>query len=162
MGRSGAVDREKSQNYDSRQDKMKSLRLDSAVAVARALGHPARLRSVAMLRSGELCVCQITAVLGLAPSTVSLHLRELKRCGLVAERKDGRWVHIALADESEARAWLETALAAVVDDPQLESDARLVDELRRLPVEELCRTGLDGARRTSRGGNTATRRKGRG
>jgi DNA-binding transcriptional ArsR family regulator len=141
---------------------MRSPRLDSAVTVARALGHPARLRAVAMLRAGELCVCQITAVLGLAPSTVSLHLRELKRCGLVAERKNGRWVHVALANEPEARAWLDTALAAVVDDPQLESDARLVVELRRLPVEELCRTGLAGARRKSRGRSAEARRRGRG
>ena len=120
--------------------------LASAVAAARALGHPARLRAVAMLRSGELCVCQVTAVLGLAPSTVSLHLRELKRCGLVAERKDGRWVFVALAEEPVASRWIETALAAVGDDPQLERDARLVAELRGLPVAELCRLGLEGAR----------------
>ena len=48
----------------------------SAIAASRALGHPARLRTVAMLGSGELCVCQITEVLKLAPSTVSAHLRE--------------------------------------------------------------------------------------
>ena len=120
--------------------------LDSAVTVARALGHPARLRAVVMLRSGELCVCQVTAVLGLAPSTVSQHLRGLKRCGLVTERKEGRWVFIALADEPIASRWIETALAVVGDDPQLERDARLVAELRRLPVAELCRRGLEGAR----------------
>jgi len=130
--------------------------LDSAVTIARALGHPARLRALAMLRSGELCVCQITAVLGLAPSTVSLHLRELKRCGLVAERKDGRWVHIALASEPEARAWLDTALAAVVDDPQLQSDARQVQELRRLPVGELCRFGFEAARERACAGAATT------
>jgi ArsR family transcriptional regulator len=130
--------------------------LDSAVTIARALGHPARLRAVAMLRSGELCVCQITAVLGLAPSTVSLHLRELKRCGLIAERKNGRWVHVALASEPEARAWLDTALAAVIHDPQLESDARLVVELRRLPVEELCRLGFEAARERACAGAAAT------
>jgi len=125
---------------------MVAANFDSAVAVSRALGHPARLRAVAMLRAGELCVCQITAVLGLAPSTVSLHLRELKRCGLVTERKEGRWVFIALADEPVASRWIETALAAVGDDPQLERDARLVAELRGLPVAELCRLGLEGAR----------------
>ena len=125
---------------------MVAANVDSAVAVSRALGHPARLRAVAMLRAGELCVCQITAVLGLAPSTVSLHLRELKRCGLVTERKEGRWVFIALADEPVASRWIETALAAVGDDPQLERDARLVAELRGLPVAELCRLGLEGAR----------------
>ena len=73
---------------------MMSSNLESSVATARALGHPARLRTIAMLRSGELCVCQITEVLGLAPSTVSAHLKELKQAGLITERKDGKWVYI--------------------------------------------------------------------
>lgn len=38
------------------------------------LAHPARLRILVLLRSGELCVCEVAAVLGLAPSTVSEHL----------------------------------------------------------------------------------------
>jgi DNA-binding transcriptional ArsR family regulator len=126
---------------------MKRSPLDAAVAVARALGHPARLRAVAMLRSGELCVCQITEVLRLAPSTVSIHLKELKRCGLVSERKEGRWVFVALSEDLEARSWVATALAAVGVDPQLEEDERLVGEIRRLPVEELCRLGYEEARR---------------
>jgi len=139
--------------------KMGSDNLDSAVAVARALGHPARLRAIAMLRSGELCVCQVRAVLGLAPSTVSLHLRELKRCGLVTERKESRWVFVTVADEPAARNWIDTALADATGDPQLESDARLVEELRRVPVEELCRLGLEGAREKACGGTAATRRR---
>jgi DNA-binding transcriptional ArsR family regulator len=137
-------------------------KLDTAVSVARALGHPARLRAVAMVRSGELCVCQITAVLGLAPSTVSLHLRELKRCGLVTERKDGRWVFIALADDPGARGWIDIALAAAGGDPQLEEDARMVARLRRMPVEELCRLGVPAAGEKLRRGAAAARWKGRG
>lgn len=119
---------------------------DAAVAVARALGNPARLRAVAMLQTGELCVCQITEVLGLATSTVSLHLRELKRCGLVSERKEGRWVWVRLSDDPLAREWVRVALAGVGSDPQLEEDARLVKELRELPVEDLCRLGYEAAR----------------
>ena len=125
---------------------MRTSRLDSAVTVARALGHPARLRALAMLRSGELCVCQVTAVLGLAPSTVSLHLRELKRAGVVRERKQGRWVYVGLSDDIEARSWVELAVAAAGPDEQLARDAAVVDELRRMPVEDLCRLGLEAAR----------------
>ena len=132
---------------------MRASRLDTAVAVARALGHPARLRAVAALRLGELCVCQITAMLKLAPSTVSLHLRELKRCGVVSERKEGRWVFIALSAERTARSWVTTALAAARPDPRLEADERLVAELRELPVAELCRFGYEAAKtRSSRRG----------
>ena len=99
-----------------------------------------------MLRSGELCVCQITDVLKLAPSTVSLHLRELKRSGLIAERKDGRWVHLALSQNPEARSWIDTALAAVVRDPQIEADDRVITEMRRVPTKDLCRLGYEKAR----------------
>jgi DNA-binding transcriptional ArsR family regulator len=120
--------------------------IDTAVSIAKALGHPARLRALATLRSGELCVCQITEVLKLATSTVSLHLRELKRCGLVTERKEGRWVWVGLSHDPLARDWVTTALTAAGADPQLEEDARLVQELRELPVEELCRLGYEAAK----------------
>lgn len=99
-----------------------------------------------MLRSGELCLCQITEVLGLAPSTVSLHIKELKRAGLVSERKDGRWVYFSLAGDSRAQSWLETAMAEVEGDPELERDAEIVADLRRLPVVDLCSLGYDAAK----------------
>ena len=125
---------------------MKMSNFESAIATARALGHPARLRTVSMLRSGELCVCQITEVLKLAPSTVSAHLKELKLAGLVSERKDGRWVYFDLISDEETRTWTETALSALANDPLIEADDLLVDEIRRLPVEELCRFGYDAAK----------------
>jgi DNA-binding transcriptional ArsR family regulator len=99
-----------------------------------------------MLRSGELCVCQITEVVGLAPSTVSAHLKELKQAGLVTERKDGRWVYFSLADNENTQSWIDAALSPLTDDPQLESDHVLVAELRRLPVEDLCRFGYEAAK----------------
>lgn len=133
--------------------------LEAAVAVARALGHPGRLRMLAMLQSGELCVCQLTEVLRLAPSTVSLHLKELKRAGLVTERRDGRWVYLAVSEDPEARPWIETALAALAGDPQLEADDEMVEELRRLPVEDLCRLGYEEARARQAAASARRRRR---
>jgi DNA-binding transcriptional ArsR family regulator len=120
--------------------------LSSAVAAARALGHPARLRTAAALRSGELCVCQITEMLTLAPSTVSAHLKELRQAGLTTERKQGRWVHVTLTDDEHVRGWIDSTLATVAGDRQIAADTALVEELRRLPVEDLCRLGLAEAR----------------
>lgn len=120
--------------------------LESSVAAARALGHPARLRTVAMLRSGELCVCQITEVLKLAPSTVSAHLKELKQAGLVSERKVGKWAYFCLSDDANTRTWIAAALSPLAADAQLEVDSQLVRELRSLPVEDLCRFGYQAAR----------------
>jgi len=121
-------------------------KLDRTVALARAFGNPARLRIAAMLRTGDLCVCQITEVLGLAPSTVSAHLRELRQAGVTTERKVGRWVYVGLADEPGAGPWIDSALTAVEGDRQIAADAALVEELRLLPVEDFCRLGLAEAR----------------
>ena len=137
---------------------MNPSRLHAAIAIARALGHQARLRSVVMLRSGDLCVCQIAEVLKLAPSTVSLHLKELKHSGLISERKEGRWVYIAISEDPEARPWIDNALAAVAGDTQLEDDKRILQELRRLPVEDLCRLGYKQARAKHAGAAPAMRR----
>ena len=88
---------------------MSATPLDLLVRIHKALAHPVRMRIVAMLRRGELCVCQINAVIGLAPSTISAHLAELKNAGLVVERKAGRWVHYRLAPMTRPRP----ALAAL-------------------------------------------------
>ncbi len=110
--------------------------LNVATAAAKALAHPARLRILAMLSSGPLCVCQMTAVLRIAPSTVSEHLRELKRAGLLVEEKNGKFVSYRLAPSHEAVRWHRVVRTSLADDPVAADDARLVTRLRRIPVEE--------------------------
>ena len=116
--------------------------LRAMVAAAKALGHPARLRIVAMLGSGPLCVCQLTAVLALAASTVSGHLAELRRAGLVTERKQGKWVEYALHTEGRAVSLIGPTLAGMADDRQARQDLAAVRRLRRVPLETLCLTGV--------------------
>jgi len=132
--------------YNSQSNEMEVATLSRLVRVHKALSHPARLRVLAMLGGGELCVCQIVEVLQLAPSTVSAHLRELQRAGLTSERKQGRWVHVRLAEESSVKALRRRALEQLAGDPQVTVDLDLVRQLRRLPVADLCRFGLEGAR----------------
>lgn len=107
----------------------------------KAFAHPARVRIACMLEVSELCVCQMTAVLRLAPSTVSAHLAELRRSGCVAERKEGRWVFYGLT--AEGRRWLEVARRDVDADPHITRDLILAERLRALGAEELCRVDLD-------------------
>ena len=113
------------------------------VGAAKAIGHPVRLRILAMLRTGPLCVCQMTAALALAASTVSGHLAELRRAGLVTERKQGKWVEYSLADQGPAASLLTPALEALAGDPQAGADAAMVRTLRAVPVETLCIVGID-------------------
>ena len=112
--------------------------------VLKAASDPNRVRVLKMLEGGELCVCQIVAVLGLSTSTVSKHLSLLRAAGLVEERKTGRWVHFRLAENpvngyalpllSLVRGWMKK-------DAIIRADAERVARIRRIPVEELCGMG---------------------
>lgn len=62
----------------------------------KVLSDPSRLRILKMLQVKPLCVCEITAVLDLATSTVSQHLKMLKTEGFILEEKDGKWVNYEL------------------------------------------------------------------
>ena len=106
------------------------------------MGHPVRLRILAMLRDGELCVCQMTALLELATSTVSAHLADLKRAGLVSERKDGRWVFYRLARRGAA-ASSRSVWETVSKDPRVEADAQPAPADPEVDIAELCRVDLD-------------------
>ena len=63
----------------------------------KALADRTRLRILALLSAGEICVCNIHDSLGVPQPTVSRHLAYLRKAGLVAWRKDGLWVHYRLA-----------------------------------------------------------------
>jgi len=69
------------------------------MAIAKALADESRTRVLMFLRGGELCVCQIVEMLGLAPSTVSKHMAILHQARLVESRKDGRWTYYRLPKE---------------------------------------------------------------
>ncbi len=107
----------------------------------KAIGDPTRTRILKLLGDGGLCVCQVQAVLGLAPSTVSKHLTVLKLAGLVEDRRDGKWIEYALARESRnphARPVLEMLAGALRDDPAVAADRRRLREVKAIPLVELC------------------------
>ena len=56
--------------------------------IAKALAHPSRLLILDALNEKELCVCELTELVGADQSTVSKHLAVLKNAGLVADRKE--------------------------------------------------------------------------
>jgi ArsR family transcriptional regulator len=64
----------------------------------RALGDETRLRIMESLSGGERCVGDLMDELGLGQSLVSHHLRTLREAGLVSDRREGRWVHYAVAE----------------------------------------------------------------
>lgn len=118
-------------------------RIDALVDAAKGLAHPARLRLLGMLAGGELCVCQMTAVLELAPSTVSQHLSVLSRGGLVVDRKEGKLVFYRLGDSELPKFLLPPLLAHLTEDSLVTADRAVVERLRKVPVASLCAADLD-------------------
>ncbi len=114
--------------------------MQTVVGIARALDDQNRLRVLCALKGRELCVCQLTEMLGLAPSTVSKHMTLLKQARLVQARKDRRWVYYRLPRKSDPRirkalAWVHTSLA---DDQTIGEDADKLDQILTYDPEDLC------------------------
>jgi ArsR family transcriptional regulator, arsenate/arsenite/antimonite-responsive transcriptional repressor len=92
------------------------------VAVARTLGDPTRIRIVAALRNGELCVCELVDALDISQSTLSSHLQICREAGLVTARRESRWIYYSLS----------TRYAPLIE--------RIFSELQTIPRDEqLCR-----------------------
>lgn len=77
----------------------------------RALGDETRLRIVALLVHGELCVCHIEEALQLGQPNASRQLGILKSAGIVDSRRDGTWVYYRIVEQEHAA--VETVLAAL-------------------------------------------------
>ena len=81
----------------------------------RALADPTRLRILALLVGGEVCVCHIHEALSVPQPKASRHLAYLRRAGLVDARREGLWVYYSLAttDDDVLRTIVETVTHCV-------------------------------------------------
>jgi len=121
--------------------------------VMKSVADPTRVRILKLLEAGEMCVCQIVAVLELSQSTVSKHLFLLKMGGLVRERQEKKWVHYSL-DGSDgvpyARKMLNTLKGWLNDDPVIARDRKREALAREIGPVEICERGMTlPARRTA-------------
>jgi DNA-binding transcriptional ArsR family regulator len=110
------------------------------LTLTRALGDETRVRALLALAGGELCLCQIVELLGLAPSTVSKHMKLLHEAGLVSRRKDGRWSYFRLAGAEAppaVRRALDWTLEALAEDPGIREDRRRLSRVRAMDLQEL-------------------------
>lgn len=118
--------------------------IDVFESVGRAISDRNRIRILKMLEPGELCVCQITAILGLAPASASKHLSLLRMAGLLTHRKDGRWVYYRLSahpNNPYAPAVLEMMGASLEEDPIIVEDRRRLAHVNAISVSDLIKAG---------------------
>ena len=112
------------------------------MSITKALSDPGRVRILLALQPAELCVCQITELFGLAPSTVSKHLSLLHQAGLVLSRKENKWVYYRLADQAGSplvRDVLRLARQSLKDCKEALDDAARLKRVLKMDVQEICR-----------------------
>ena len=112
------------------------------MSITKALADPNRVRILLALRRGELCVCQITELFGLAFSTISKHLSILQHAGLIQSRKTERWVYYRLPGKSASTAvregldWLKKSLAKT---DEAIADVKKLNRVLKTDLAEICR-----------------------
>jgi ArsR family transcriptional regulator len=104
----------------------------------KALGDETRLRVVALLAHGALCVCHIEEGLGLSQPAASRHLAVLRNAGVVEGRREGAWVYYRLArqDDPQRKRLLSSLVASFPDKDVLKRD---VERLLRERGPSACR-----------------------
>lgn len=93
-----------------------------------ALGDNTRLRLLNLVGDQEICVCYLVEVLNQPQSKVSRHLAYLRRVGIVAARREGKWMHYRMVMPSNAGAAqvLQQTLAWLAGERSMQADkARL-------------------------------------
>ena len=89
-----------------------------------ALADRTRLRLLNLMDGREVCVCYFVEVLKQGQPKISRHLAYLRRAGIVAARREGKWMHyrIERQEDEGARAVLEAVLQSCKADSEMQSD----------------------------------------
>jgi ArsR family transcriptional regulator len=118
------------------------------LALTKALSDGSRLRTVMALRkTEEMCVCQVTEMLGLAPATVSRHMSVLQNAGIVESRKDGRWVYYRLSEEARTAriaAVIELLAGSLERSPEIREDRKYIRKIVGCGAAHYCSSGSCG------------------
>jgi ArsR family transcriptional regulator, arsenate/arsenite/antimonite-responsive transcriptional repressor len=90
----------------------------------RALADRTRLRLLNLMRDGEVCVCFFVEILGTNQPKISRHLAYLRRAGIVAARREGKWMHyrINTPADSYAADVLSDVQAWLAEDKEMQRD----------------------------------------
>jgi len=110
--------------------------------IFKALADRSRLKVIAALEEGELCVCQITELLDFSQPTVSRHISVLQQAGLVESEKRDRWVFYRLADEDvsdEVQKTLGLLKELFENSEEYQQVKKQIAEIKSISPEELCR-----------------------
>jgi ArsR family transcriptional regulator, arsenate/arsenite/antimonite-responsive transcriptional repressor len=89
-----------------------------------ALGDGTRLRLLNLMGEQEICVCYFVEILGQLQPKISRHLAYLRSAGIVAARREGKWMHyrIIMPPHAGASQILRQTLAWLKEDKAMQAD----------------------------------------
>lgn len=101
----------------------------------RALADRTRLRLINLMAGQELCVCYLVEVIDAPQPKISRHLAYLRQAGIVAARREGKWMHYRLItpEDRHAAAILKTAIDSLKEDKEMRSDLLRLSQACRGP-----------------------------
>ena len=101
----------------------------SLTGIFAALDDTTRLRLLNLMAGREVCVCHFVEILGQSQPKISRHLAYLRKAGIVAARREGKWMHYSICESADAAAGsiLSAALAALGSDRQMRADLAKLD-----------------------------------
>lgn len=118
--------------------------MNDLILFAKALSDPTRVRIIAALRGGDVCVCELSDALEISQSTLSNHLQLIRQAGLVTTRRDGKWVYYGI-EASQAAAisalW-EHHHSALGADKRLQRDAQRLAQRLEIRDNGRCTLGF--------------------
>jgi ArsR family transcriptional regulator len=101
----------------------------SLAALFAALADTTRLRLLNLMAGREVCVCYFVEILGQSQPKISRHLAYLRNAGVVAARREGKWMHYSICPPAEtaSAAILSAVLASLRSDKQMQADTTKLD-----------------------------------
>ncbi len=108
---------------------MSEKNLKNMEKIIKALADERRIRIIYLLKTKkDLCVCEITNIIGLSQSTISSHLKVLENAGLIESHKDGLWVNYNI--NSQLCFFSSEFIEIIYKD--LKKDKQIVSDLKKL------------------------------
>src|SRR5947209_20291777 len=106
----------------------------------KALADRTRLRLISLIGDSEVCVCFLVEILKTSQPKISRHLAYLRRAGIVAARREGKWMHYRLTEPPDEHAThiFREVRASLSEHPEMQSDREKLQRVccaLQLPVQ---------------------------
>jgi len=121
---------------------LKEQELKKITKIVKALADENRARIICLLKfKKDLCVCEITKIIGLAQPTISSHLKLLENAGLIESTRDGLWVNYNISSRPDPCCCdlIEMLYKNLCIDRQVKSD---FEKIKKTSRDSICKKGV--------------------